>query len=132
MNNGVPIHPDARGGRFSGRWRFIIVAVALLCSSVPATVLAWRDPPPLPGGHKKHKASYEVIASVDEGAGTVLIGHANSSNRTTKSLKVTKFTDITVDGQKATLHDLKKGMMVEVTQGGDADEAAALKASHVD
>ncbi len=68
---------------------------------------------------------------MNERAQTVLVGHAHGSNHTTKLLKVNGFTEITVDGSKATLRDLKKGMMVEVTQGGDADEAAALAASHV-
>ena len=80
---------------------------------------------------KRHGPSYEVIVAVNESAGTVLIGHANGDNHTTKALKVNGFTEITVDGKKASMRDLKKGMLVEVTLGGDADEAAALAASHV-
>ena len=40
------------------------------------------------------------------------------------------FTEITVDGQKATLHDLKPGMKVDVTNDSD-DVAAAITATHV-
>ena len=98
----------------------VFALAALFCLGLPATSQA-----------RKHPPSYEVIVSVNESAGTVVIGHAHGNNHSTKLLKIDKFTEITVDGQKAAIHDLKKGMMVDVTLGGDADIAATLQASHV-
>ena len=67
---------------------------------------------------------------MNETAKTVTVGHENSKDQTVKLLKVTDFTEITVDGQKSALHDLKPGMMVGVETEAD-DVAAALAAKHV-
>lgn len=75
-------------------------------------------------------SAYQVIVAVDEGAKTVTIGHEHTKDHSVKTLKVTGFTEITVDGQKATLHDLQKGMMVQIETEAD-DVAASLEAKHV-
>jgi len=81
-------------------------------------------------GWKHRKSQYEDITAVDEAAKTVTIGHKNGKDHSTEALTVNTFTEITVDGQKATLHDLKPGMKVDV--GRDSDNvAASLTATHV-
>jgi hypothetical protein len=120
MDKPAFVIPRGCRGLISGSWRAVFVGLALLCLSWPATSSA-----------KKREPSYEVIVSVNEAAGTVVIGHAHGNNHSTKSLKIDKFTEITVDGQKAAIHELKAGMMVDVTLGGDADVAATLVATTV-
>ena len=68
--------------------------------------------------------------AVNESSKMVRIGHEHGKDHSEKAVKVTNFTEITVDGQKATLHDLHKGMMVNVDLEAD-DVAAALDAKHV-
>ena len=77
-----------------------------------------------------HPSSFEIITAVDESSRTVTIGHEYGRNHSEKAVKVTDFTEITVDGQKGKLHDLHKGMMVNVDLEAD-DVAAALDAKHV-
>ena len=81
-------------------------------------------------GHHKHEAAYQVIRSVDEGGKKILVGTENNKDHTEKAVLVTAFTDITVDGQKATLHDLKPGMSIQVDLESD-NQAATLTATHV-
>ncbi len=113
---------------------FACAVVAAMGVVSPTAVLAkgksgsnnrWGDA----GKHRaKPKAQYEDITAVDEGAKTVSIGHKNGKDHSIKALKVNTFTEITLDGQKATLHDLKPGMKVDVTNDSD-DVAAALTAT---
>ena len=82
-------------------------------------------------GHRhKQKPQYEDITAVDEGAKTVTVGHKNGKDHSTEALKINDFTEITVDGQKATLKDLKPGMKVDVDRESD-DIASTLTATHV-
>ncbi len=111
------------------------VAVAMASAVSPTAMFAngksgssnrWGDA----GHHRgKPKAQYEDITAVNEGAKTVTIGHKNGKDHSEHAVTVNFFTEITVDGQKATLHDLKPGMKVDVTNGTD-NIASALEATH--
>ena len=80
--------------------------------------------------HHYHPNAYTVIRSVDEAGKKVVVGTEHNKDHTEKAVLVTAFTEITVDGQKATLHDLKPGMNVKLDLETD-NEAAALDATHV-
>ena len=79
--------------------------------------------------HHSHPNAYHVIKTVNEKTQTVTIGTEHSKDHSEKALKVNGFTEITVDGLKATLHDLHPGMMVQVDEDAD-NVAAALDAQH--
>ena len=66
-----------------------------------------------------------TISSVTGNAITV------SDKDTTKTLTVTQFTEITVNGQRASVADLKPGMTVSVTIGTDPSRAARINATGV-
>ncbi len=74
--------------------------------------------------------AYHVIKSVNEQAKTVTVGTEHNKDETEQVLKVTGFTEITLDGQKATLHDLQPGMKVDIDLESD-NEVKALDAVHV-
>ncbi len=75
-------------------------------------------------------SAFHMIKAVNESAKTVSVGTENNKDQTLKVLKVTTFTEITVDGQKATLHDLQPGMKVDLDMESD-NEAKTLDATHV-
>ena len=107
------------------RWsRRVVCTTAFLCT-LGGTIL-----PRTAGAHRWHPNAYQVIKAVNEEAKTVTIGTEHNKDHTEKALKVTAFTEVTVDGQKATLHDLKPGMRVEVDLNSD-DEAKGLTAFHM-
>jgi len=64
-----------------------------------------------------------VISSV--GANSITVTEATG----TKTLTITQFTEITVNGQKATIADLKSGMKVNITLGTDPTRASRIAAS---
>jgi hypothetical protein len=66
-----------------------------------------------------------VISNVTANAITV------SEPNTTRTFMVTQFTEITVNGQRATIADLKPGMTVSVTIGVDPSRAARINATGV-
>ena len=72
---------------------------------------------PVPAYHQP------VISSVTGNAITV------SDQNTTKTLTITQFTEITVNGQRASIADLKPGMTVSVTIGMDPSRAARINAT---
>src|SRR5216110_2684688 len=74
---------------------------------------------PVPAYHQP------VISSVTGNAITV------SDQNTTKTLTITQFTEITVNGQRASITDLKPGMTVSVTIGMDPSRAARINATGV-
>jgi hypothetical protein len=74
---------------------------------------------PVPAYHQP------VISSVTGNAMTV------SDQSTTKTLTITQFTEITVNGQRASIVDLKPGMTVSVTLGMDPSRAARINATGV-
>ena len=81
------------------------------------------------GKGKKKKATpvYQppVISSVTDNAITV------SEPNTTRTFTVTQFTEITVNGQRASIADLMPGMTVSVTIGVDPSRAARINATGV-
>jgi hypothetical protein len=79
------------------------------------------------GKKKKATPAYQapVISSVTGNAITV------SEPNTTRTFMVTQFTEITVNGQRASIADLKPGMTVSVTIGVDPSRAARINATGV-
>jgi hypothetical protein len=78
-----------------------------------------QKPTPVPAYHQP------VISSVTGNAITV------SDKNTTRTLTITQFTEITVNGQRASVADLKPGMTVSVTLGTDPSRAARINATGV-
>lgn len=66
-----------------------------------------------------------VISSVNGNAITV------TQQKTARTFVVTQFTEITVNGQRATIANLKPGMTVNVTIGVDPSQAARINANGV-
>jgi hypothetical protein len=52
-----------------------------------------------------------------------------AEEKTTKTLTINQFTEITVNGQRATVSDLKAGMTVNVTLGTDPSKASRISAT---
>jgi hypothetical protein len=52
-----------------------------------------------------------------------------AEEKTTKTLGINQFTEITVNGQKATVAELKPGMTVTVSLGTDPTKAARINAT---
>jgi hypothetical protein len=81
-------------------------------------------------GGKKKKASqlkYQapVISSVTGNTITV------TQEKVTRAFTITRFSEITVNGQKATIADLKPGMTATVTIGVDPSQASRVVATGV-
>jgi hypothetical protein len=82
-------------------------------------------------GSKKKKASpapkYHppVISSVTGNTITV------TQEKVTRAFTITRFSEITVNGQRATITDLKPGMTVGVTIGVDPSQASRVVATGV-
>jgi hypothetical protein len=100
---------------------FVAVSVLLLALVVT----------PAFAGSKKRKTSptpkYQppVISRVTGNTITV------TEEKTTRAFTVTQFTEITVNGQRATIADLKPGMTVNVTIGVDPSQAGRINATGV-
>src|SRR6266566_6442668 len=98
---------------------FVVVSVLLAL-----TVIA-----PAYGKGKKKKATpapaYQapVISSISGNAITV------SDQKTTRTFTITQFTEINVNGQRATIADLKSGMTVNVTIAMDPSYASRIVAT---
>ena len=95
---------------------------------VCALLVAVTITPAFGGGRKKNTSPAPqhhetVISSV--GPNTVTV----SDNKTTKTLTVTWFTEINVNGQKATIADLKPRMTVTVILGTDPTVASRISAA---
>lgn len=95
------------------------------------TILAVITALPVFGGSKKKKATpapaYHppVISGVTGNAITV------SEEKTTRTFIIAQFTEINVNGQRATIVDLKPGMTVSVTIGMDPTRASRVVATGV-
>lgn len=106
-----------------------------LCQKLSLALLAglWLPVAAQAGGKIKprepYKPVYDVIQAVDTAGSTVTIGHVNSKDTSTKVYKVDSNTDIQVNGEKATLADVKTGMKVSLTIGFDEDKAGGLSLS---
>jgi hypothetical protein len=99
------------------RFLFPVVVVLLGMLTISPTFAASKkkDPPPL--------IKSPTIASVTATSITVAEG------KLTKTLTITQFTEITVNGQKATAAELKPGMTVSITMGTDPTKASRINAS---
>ena len=64
-----------------------------------------------------------VISSVSANAVTV------TEEKATKTFTISQFTEINVNGQRATIADLKPGMIVSVTLGTDPSHASRINAT---
>jgi hypothetical protein len=99
-----------------------LVAVLLMGLLVVATSN------PAFGASKKKKAAppqkHETkITSVTPSSVTI------TEDKATKTFAINQFTEITVNGQKAAITDLKPGMNVTVTLGTDPTKASRITAS---
>jgi len=102
---------------------FFLLLVAI------CTLLAVITTTPGFAGSKRKKATpashTPVISSVTGNAITVTEG------KTTRTFIITQFTEINVNGQRATIADLKPGMTVNVTIGMDPTRASRVVATGV-
>ena len=99
----------------------LLVVVWILLAAIALTSAFGK------GQKKKATQAYQqpVIASVTRNAITV------SEQKTARTFTVTQFTEITVNGQRAMIADLKPGMTVNVTIGVDPSRAARINATGV-
>src|SRR6266704_864111 len=100
---------------------FVVVAVLLAVIAIG----------PAFGKSRKKKATpspayhQPVISSLTGNTITV------SDEKTTRTFTVSQFTEINVNGQRATIADLKPGMTVNVTMGTDPTHASRINAEGV-
>ena len=94
-----------------------VVCALLACSlAEPGFARAKKkSPPPLP--------EQPTITAVGNNSITI------TDNKTAKTLTVTQFTEITVNGQKGTLAELKPGMVVSVVLGSSPTQASRITAT---
>jgi len=97
---------------------FVVVSVLLALTVIgPASGKGRKKrPTPAPVYHTP------VISSVSGNAITV------SDEKTTRTFTVTQFTEINVNGQRATIGDLKPGMTANVTMATDPSRASRINA----
>ena len=98
--------------------RFVIIAVLLgmLVSSAAFGASKKKAAPP-------PQIKAPTISSVTATSITV------AEEKATKTLTIDKFTEITVNGQRATAADLKPGMTVSITLGTDSSKASRIVAT---
>lgn len=100
-------------------FRFILPAIALLLALFPvdsAFAASKKKPSPTP-------SQVPTIASVTANSITV------TEKNATKTLIITQFTEINVNGQRGTAADLKPGMTVTITLGTDPSKASRINAT---
>ena len=95
---------------------FLIAIVCGVLGLNPAFAASKKKTPPAP-------VQGPTISSVTPTSITVTEG------KTSKTLGINQFTEITVNGQKATATDLKPGMGVTVTLGTDPTKASRINAT---
>ena len=99
------------------RISYLLPALALfLLMASPAFGASKKKPSPTP-------SQAPTIESVT--ATSITVKEAT----TTKTLAITQFTEITVNGQRATAAELKSGMTVNITLGTDPSKASRIHAS---
>jgi predicted negative regulator of RcsB-dependent stress response len=101
--------------------RFMVVSFLLVLITIASG--------PVFAGSKKKKgtqapAAYQQVISSVKG-NTISVSDA----KTTRAFTVTQFTEITVNGQRATIADLKPGMTIDVTIGMDPSHASRINAA---
>jgi hypothetical protein len=114
---------------FSGAVKTETVKKRLLVF-VSVLLVALTTAPAFAGGKKKKaspapKYHPPVISSVTGNTITV------TQEKVTRAFTITPFSEITVNGQKATVADLKAGMIVSVTIGVDPSQASRVVATGV-
>lgn len=77
----------------------------------------------------KAQVPYTAIESVDVTRMTITTQPMNSTASGVKTYRLTPRTKVTVNGQPATLSDLKPGLQVRVGAGMDADVAEEIAAT---
>jgi hypothetical protein len=100
-------------------WFAVVSALLAFIAVTPAFGKGKKKASPTPAYHQP------VISSVKGSAITV------SEQETTRTFTITQFTEINVNGQKATIADLKPGMTANVTIGMDPAYASRINASGV-
>lgn len=93
----------------------LLFLIALLAASPAFGASKKKTPPPV--------VPTPVISSVTATSITITEG------KTAKTLAITQFTEITVNGVKATAAELKPGMNVNVTLGTDPTKAGRINAT---
>lgn len=97
--------------------RFLLPAVAL-CLLLANPVLAASKKKPAPTPTEAAKISSVSLTSI-----TV------TDAKATKTLAITQFTEITLNGQRATAAELKPGMTASITLGTDPTKASRINAT---
>jgi hypothetical protein len=99
--------------------RSVLIVAISLGMILPGIVLAGSKkkatPPPI--------IKQPTIAAVTTDSVTV------KDDKGAKTLTISQFTEINVNGRKATVADLKPGMTVNVTLGTDASKASRINAT---
>jgi hypothetical protein len=93
----------------------IFILIALMIAAPAFGASKKKTPPPV--------IQTPVITSVTPTSITITEG------KTAKTLAINQFTEITVNGVKATVADLKAGMNVSVTLGTDPTKAGRINAT---
>ena len=93
----------------------VVVLLGLLVVSPAFGASKKKTPPP------QHQGP--VISSVSANSITV------AEEKTVRTFTITQFTEINVNGQKATIADLKPGMTVSITMGTDPTKASRINAT---
>jgi hypothetical protein len=96
--------------------RFSLVILLGILTMSPAFGASKKKPSPTP-------SQAPTIASVTANSITV------TEPKVTKTLAITQFTEILVNGQRATAADLKPGMTVSITLGTDPTKASRINAT---
>ncbi len=105
-----------------------LLVLSVLASVVCASLLyAGPAKPWKPAEWKVPKQQINVITAVNATAGTISISHKGGKDEQDRDLKTNAFTEIVVDGKKATLASLKAGLHVRYTLGGDGETLASLE-----
>jgi hypothetical protein len=96
---------------------FVVVALLGIVTTTPAFGGGKKKAAPPPVQHSP------VISSVS--ANTVTV----TEERAARTFTISQFTEINVNGQKATVADLKPGMTVSITLGTDPSRASRINAT---
>ena len=101
--------------------RFVVVSFLFV-------LIAIASGPAFAGSKKKKTtsapASYQPVISSVKG-NTISVSDA----KTTRAFTITQFTEISVNGQRAAIADLKPGMTIDVTIGMDPTHAGRINAA---
>lgn len=100
--------------------RFLLPIVTVLFALLTVGSVAGaskKKPAPPP------QAKLPTISSVTATSITV------AEEKAAKTLTINQFTEITVNGQRATIADLKPGMTVSITLGTDPSKASRINAT---